>query len=148
MPEIRLRRIESLLREEICALIQTGQVKDPRVEPLTTVTEVKVSRDLGHAKVWVSRFGDRDAVSQTVDALNHAAGYIQGVLARRISLRVFPRLSFHRDDAMENGFRIARKLREIAAASAAPGEAGASEAPGPSPAAGDDRAAAPPLENR
>ena len=41
-------------------MIFTGEIKDPRVEPLTTVTEVKVSRDLGHAKVWVSRFGDRD----------------------------------------------------------------------------------------
>ena len=113
MPEIRLRRIESLLREEICSMIITGQIKDPRVEPLTTVTEVKVTRDLGHAKVWVSRFGDREAVSQTVDALNHAAGFIQGVLARRIALRTFPRLTFHRDDAMENGFRVAQKLRDI-----------------------------------
>ena len=94
-------------------MIVMGQIKDPRVEPLTTVTEVNLSRDLGHAKVWVSRFGDRDAVSQTVDALNHAAGFIQGVLARRIPLRVFPHLSFHRDDAMENGFRVAKKLRDI-----------------------------------
>ncbi len=113
MPEIRLRRIESLLREEICSMIITGQIKDPRIEPLTTVTEVKVTRDLGHAKVWVSRFGDRDAISQTVDALNHAAGFIQGVLSKRISLRTFPRLTFHRDDAMENGFRVAQKLRDI-----------------------------------
>ena len=94
-------------------MIVTGQIKDPRVEPLTTVTEVNLSRDLGHAKVWVSRFGDREAVGQTVEALNHAAGFIQGVLARRISLRVFPHLSFHRDDAMENGFRVAKKLRDI-----------------------------------
>jgi ribosome-binding factor A len=118
MPEIRLRRIESLLREEICSMIATGQIKDPRVEPLTTVTEVKVTKDLGHAKVWVSRHGDRDAVSQTVDALNHAAGYIQGVLSKRISMRIFPRLTFHRDDAMENGFRVAQKLREITASDA------------------------------
>jgi ribosome-binding factor A len=90
-----------------------GEIKDPRVEPLTTVTEVKLSRDLGHAKVWVSRFGDRDAVDGSVAALNHAAGYIQGILAKRISLRTFPRLAFFRDDAMENGFRIAQKLRDI-----------------------------------
>jgi ribosome-binding factor A len=115
MPEIRLRRIESLVREEICSMLATGQIKDPRIEPLTTVTEVKVSRDLGHAKVWVSRHGDRAAVSQSVDALNHAAGFIQGVLSKRISLRVFPRLTFLRDDAMENGFRIAQKLKEISA---------------------------------
>jgi ribosome-binding factor A len=113
MPEIRLRRIESLLRSEICSMIQRGEIKDPRVEPLTTVTEVKLSRDLGHAKVWVSRFGDRGLVDGSVAALNHAAGYIQGILCKRISLRTFPRLAFFRDDAMENGFRIAQKLRDI-----------------------------------
>ena len=113
MPEVRLRRIESVLREEICSMIARGEIKDPRVESMTTVTEVKVARDLGHAKVWVSRFGDRAEVAQSVEALNHAAGFIQGVLSKRISLRTFPRLTFHLDNAMENGFRVAQKLRDI-----------------------------------
>ena len=113
MAEVRLRRIESLLRQEICSMMMTGEIKDPRIEALTTVTEVKVTRDLGHAKVWVSRFGDREAVAGSVAALNHAAGFIQGVLSKRISLRIFPRLTFLLDDSMENGFRIAQKLREI-----------------------------------
>ena len=113
MAEVRLRRIESVLREEICSMIFQGEIKDPRVERLTTVTEVNVSRDLGHAKVWVSRFGDRAAVAESVDALNHAAGFIQSVLAKRISLRIFPKLTFLLDDSMENGFRIAKKLRDV-----------------------------------
>ena len=113
MAEIRLRRIESLIRQEICSMISTGQIKDPRIEQLTTVTEVNVSRDLGHAKVWVSRFGDRAAVAGSVDGLNHAAGFIQGVLSKRISLRVFPRLTFLVDNSMENGFRVVQKLRDI-----------------------------------
>jgi ribosome-binding factor A len=94
-------------------MIARGEIKDPRIEPLTTITEVSLSKDKAHAKVWVSRFGSRDALAESVAALNHAAGYIQGVLAKRISLRIFPRLTFLRDDAMENGFRIAQKLREI-----------------------------------
>jgi ribosome-binding factor A len=113
MSEVRLRRIESLLREEICSMIFTGEIKDPRIERLTTVTEVNISRDLGHAKVWVSRFGDREAVADSVDALNHAAGFIQLALSRRISLRSFPKLTFLRDDSMENGFRIVKKLRDV-----------------------------------
>ena len=113
MAEVRLRRLESLLREEICSMIFSGEIKDPRVERLTTVTEVNLSRDLGHAKVWVSRFGDREAVAASVDALNHAAGFIQGVLSKRISVRTFPRLTFLLDDSMENGFRVAKKLREL-----------------------------------
>ncbi len=94
-------------------MIFKGEIKDPRVERLTTVTEVNVSRDLGHAKVWVSRYGDRAAVAESVEALNHAAGFIQGVLSKRISLRTFPKLTFLLDDSMENGFRIAKKLREV-----------------------------------
>ena len=94
-------------------MIQRGDIKDPRLEPLTTVTEVKISRDLSHARVWVSRFGERDTLEGSIVALNHAAGFIQQVLSRRISLRTFPRLAFYRDDAMENGFRIAQKLRDI-----------------------------------
>ena len=113
MPEIRLRRIESLLRSEISSMLATGEIKDPRIEPLTTITEVRITRDMSHAKVWVSRFGERETVSGGVQALNHAAGYIQGVLSKRVSLRVFPHLHFLLDDAMENGFRVAQKLREI-----------------------------------
>ena len=94
-------------------MIARGEIKDPRIEPLTTITEVNLAKDMGHAKVWVSRFGSREAVSESVAGLNHAAGYIQGVLAKRISLRVFPHLTFLRDDAMENGFRIAQKLRDL-----------------------------------
>jgi ribosome-binding factor A len=114
MAEIRLRRIESEIRRELAAMIQRGEIRDPRLVTLTTVTEVKVTRDLAHAKVWVSRFGERRELEEGVMALNHAAGYIQGVLARRIPLRTFPKLTFILDDSMERGFRVVQKLREIA----------------------------------
>jgi ribosome-binding factor A len=113
MAELRLKRIESQLRQEIAAMIQRGEIKDPRVESLTIVTAVEVTKDLAHAKVWVSRFGDRARLEAGIEALNHAAGYIQGVLARRIPLRSFPHLHFVLDDSMERGFRISQKLRDI-----------------------------------
>jgi ribosome-binding factor A len=113
MAELRLKRIESLLRQEICSMIFMGEIKDPRVEKLTTVTDVELSKDLGHAKVFVSRFGERAVLEGSVKALNHAAGFIQGVLAKRISIRTFPKLAFILDDSIEKGFRITKKLREI-----------------------------------
>ncbi len=121
MAELRLKRIESLLRQEICSMIITGEIKDPRLEKLTTVTDVELSRDLGHAKVYVSRFGDRKALEGSVQALNHAAGFIQGVLSKRISLRIFPKLLFILDDSIERGVRITKKLREISAGSSGSG---------------------------
>jgi ribosome-binding factor A len=111
--ELRLKRIESLLRQEICSMIFMGEIKDPRLEKLTTVTGVELSKDLSHAKIYVSRFGERKALEASVEALNRAAGFIQGTLARRISLRTFPRLAFILDDSIEKGFRITKKLREI-----------------------------------
>lgn len=113
MPELRLKRLESLIREKIGLMISMGEIKDPRVEPLTTITEVSLSKDMGHAKVYVSRYGDPQTLKECVDALNHAAGYIQGVLSRQISLRVFPKLRFIVDESIARGFRIAAKLREI-----------------------------------
>jgi ribosome-binding factor A len=114
MSELRLKRLESLLREEISGMIQRGEIKDPRLEKLTTVTDVTLSRDLGHARVYVSRFGEREELAASVAALNHAAGFIQGVLSRRVSMRTFPRLTFILDDSIARGFRITEKLRDIA----------------------------------
>ncbi|OHD74116.1 MAG: ribosome-binding factor A [Spirochaetes bacterium RBG_13_68_11] len=113
MAELRLKRIESLLLRELAAMIQRGEIKDPRVESLTTVTAVEVTKDLAHAKVWVSRFGERERLAGSVEALNHASGFIRSALAQRIPLRTFPRLRFVLDDSMERGFRIAQKLRDI-----------------------------------
>lgn len=95
-------------------MILKGEIKDPRVESLTTVTDVEVSKDMGHAKVFVSRYGERKDLESSVKALNHAAGFIQGVLARRISLRIFPHLTFILDDSIERGARITKTLRELA----------------------------------
>ena len=113
MAELRLKRIESLILRELAAMIQRGEIKDPRVESLTTITAVEVTKDLAHAKVWVSRFGERERLSGGVEALNHASGFIRSALAHRIPLRTFPRLRFVLDDSMERGFRIAQKLRDI-----------------------------------
>ena len=112
MAELRLKRIESLLQKELAAMIQRGEIKDPRVESLTTVTAVEVTKDLAHAKVWVSRFGERERLAGSVEALNHASGFIRSTLAQRIPLRTFPRLHFVLDDSMERGFRIAQKLKD------------------------------------
>ena len=113
MAEQRLKRIESLLQQELATMIQRGEIKDPRVESLTTITAVEVTKDLAHAKVWVSRHGERERLAAGVEALNHAAGFIRGELARRVPLRTFPRLRFVLDDSMERGFRIAQKLRDV-----------------------------------
>jgi ribosome-binding factor A len=114
MGEIRLKRVESLLREEMSRMISLGRIKDPRIAPLTLITEVNLSKDMKHAKVWVSFHGDPKLLDDGVTALNHAAGFIQSSLAKNISIRMMPRLSFVADHAIERGARISRILREVA----------------------------------
>jgi len=112
MADTRLRRIESLLREEICSMISKGEIKDPRVESLTTVTEVNVTRDLGHAKVWVSRFGDAGGVRQRRCPQPRRGLHPGGALEEDLPAG-FPPPALPPRHSMENGFRIAQKLRDV-----------------------------------
>ena len=114
MAEIRLRKVESLLKEEISGLISRRVIKDPRLAPLTTITDVEVSRDLHYAKVFVSLFGDTEIREQSVNALNHASGFIHAKLKKNIRLRFIPKLTFFADDSIERGVRLTNKLRDIA----------------------------------
>ena len=113
MAEVRLRKVESLLREEISGLISRRVIKDPRLAPLTTITDVEVSRDLHYAKVYVSLYGDPEIRAQSVDALNHASGFIHAKLKKNIRLRFIPTLRFFADDSIERGVRLTNKLRDL-----------------------------------
>jgi ribosome-binding factor A len=113
MSEVRLRKVESLLRAEISSLITLGVIKDPRVPHLAAVTGVEVSGDLRHAKVFVSFVGSDEERDACVEALNHAAGFVQKKLGESLRMRAIPRPTFHRDDSIERGVRITGKIRDL-----------------------------------
>jgi ribosome-binding factor A len=113
MSELRQKRVESLIREHIAALIHRQAIKDPRVQSLAVVTQVVSSKDLKHSKVYISYYGDPGLRRECVMGLNHAAGFVQRELASSLRLRFVPRLTFVEDSSIEQGFRIAQKLREI-----------------------------------
>jgi ribosome-binding factor A len=111
MSEVRLRKVESLLKHEISDLLAKSVVKDPRIHPMTAVTDV--SRDLHYAKVYVSFFGEEAERRGSAGALNHAAGFIQRELGKRLRLRFIPKLTFYPDNSIERGVRVTQKIREI-----------------------------------
>ena len=113
MSEFRLKRVENLLREQIGGLILKGEIKDPRVDSLLSVTHVKVSKDVGYADVYVSSIQSDKKVERAVDALNHAAGFIQYKMRGKIHLRNTPILRFKKDDGIAEGFRMTQKLKEL-----------------------------------
>ncbi|MCD6397916.1 MAG: 30S ribosome-binding factor RbfA [Spirochaetaceae bacterium] len=109
----RLQRIRNLIQEEIGKMILMDVIKDPRISNLISVSEVSVSKDIKYAKVYISGFESTKSVNNSVEALNHAAGFIQMKLAKRLKTRNTPKLSFFTDSSIENGIEMIKKIEEI-----------------------------------
>lgn len=112
MSSHRLQRVESELRKEL-SLIFSDFLKDPRIT-MATATRARVSRDLRHAKVWVSVVGDTATVHEVMMVLRNAAHSIRMELARRMTLRRVPELDFVYDDAVDHSMRIGGILADLA----------------------------------
>lgn len=129
----RMQRVADQIQRELASLIQM-EVSDPRVG-MVSVTAVSVSRDLAHAKVYVtvlnsltddpelnsstlSEPGDLDKleVQENIDALNKAAGYLRSLLAKRLSTRSVPKLRFYYDGSIERGQQLSSLIDSALAA--------------------------------
>ncbi len=108
----RTERLNEQFREEISDLL-LRQVKDPRLGVFITVTQVSVSPDLSHARVFVSVMGSAEEKQGALQGLDAAAAYIRHEMGQRLSLRRTPRLSFRHDDSMEQGAHILDLLDEV-----------------------------------
>jgi ribosome-binding factor A len=113
MPNYRPQRVSQLLGQQLGLMISQGEIKDPRVGSLVSVSRVEVSKDFSFAKVYVSSFESREKLDGAVAGLNHAAGFIQANIAKRVRLRMTPRLSFLADHGIEDGFLINKKIKEV-----------------------------------
>jgi ribosome-binding factor A len=107
----RIDRVNQLIKEEISGLLQRG-LKDPRLG-FVTVTEVDVSKDLRHAKVFVSILGSEDDWRATLEALESASGYIRHWLRQNVRLRYIPELAFRPDRSMAHAAHIQELLMRL-----------------------------------
>src|SRR5581483_2664722 len=107
----RPERLAHELKSEVSAIISRG-LHDPRVG-FATVTQVRVSPDLRHARVFVSIFEAAEKQRETLAALNHAAGFIRSEATSRLRLRRSPELVFALDESVERGDRMSRLIEEI-----------------------------------
>jgi ribosome-binding factor A len=110
MSDIRLRRVESILQDEIGLLIVSSQIKDPRVSSFLTITRVSSARDFSFARVYVSSFENEGKLKAGVEALNHAAGFIQSRVAKKLKTRQTPKLNFIGDSSISQSMEINRKI--------------------------------------
>lgn len=99
--------------QKVLAEIIRGEIKDPRISPLTSVVAVEVAPDLKTCKVWISVLGDDKARQDTYAGLKSAEGYIKGRLARTINLRNTPDLTFVMDQSIEYGVTMSKKIDEV-----------------------------------
>ena len=106
----RMRRVDEAVREVLSDAI-TKHLQDPRVG-FVTVTGVKTSPDLRHARVYVSVLGAEREREASLDGLRSAHGLLQGMLASELKLKRTPTLTFHYDDSVDHGMRITQLLAE------------------------------------
>ena len=108
----RIDRIEEQIRMEVSEIIER-EIQDPRIG-LATVTAVKVSPDLRHARVFVTVLGDAEQRKKTLEGLRSAASYTRRSLGKRLHhLKRIPELIFDYDESVEKGMRIEELLDQI-----------------------------------
>ena len=107
----RLERVNQLIKEEVSMLLQR-ELKDPRLG-FVTVTEVDVTPDLKHAKVYVSVLGKDAQWTASFQALDSARGFVWSWLRRHLDLRVTPEIAFRPDRSMEHAAHIQSLLAEL-----------------------------------
>ena len=106
----RHERVAGEIRYEISAML-AGELKDPRLIALATVTEVRMTPDLKQARVYVSVMGTEAEQASTIKGLTAAAGFIRHELSERLQLRRAPELFFVLDRSEEYAQRINELLR-------------------------------------
>ena len=106
----RTLRIAEQIQRELAELIRL-ELKDPRVG-MVTLTDVEVTADYAHAKVFFTTLGTGEQIVAATAGLNHAAGFLRHQLGQRIKLRGIPQLHFIYDESVERGVRLSRLIDE------------------------------------
>ena len=110
---IKNTRINGEVQKELSSIIR-GEIKDPRIHPMTSVMAVEVAPDLKTCKAYISVLGNQEAKEATIRGLNSAEGYIRRQLARNLNLRNTPEIRFILDESIEYGVNMSKLIDDIA----------------------------------
>ena len=109
---IKNTRINGEVQRELANLIR-GDLKEPRIHPLTSVTAVEVAPDLKTCKAYISVMGDDKAKEDTLAGLKSAEGFLKNQLAKNINLRNTPQIRFVLDTSIEYGVNMSKLIQEV-----------------------------------
>jgi ribosome-binding factor A len=112
MQNKRTDRINSLLREILAQIIQR-EVKNPNLSPLTSISQVDISRDLSFARVYVNAIGTPEEKQKTLNAIIQARSFISHTASQKVRLRIFPTLRFYLDTSADKQMHIDAVLEKL-----------------------------------
>ncbi len=109
---IKNTRINGEVLKELSNIIR-GEIKDPRIHPMTSVVAVEVAPDLKSCKAYISVLGDEAAQKDTLAGLKSAEGYIRTKLAHTVNLRNTPQIRFILDQSIEYGVNMSKLINDV-----------------------------------
>ena len=104
-------RVNNEVLRALSDIIRT-QIKDPRVGPMTSVTDVYVAPDLKTCKAYISTLGEEEELAAAVEGLKNAEGFIRRQLAHDVNLRHTPEIEFIADDSIHYGVKMSKMIDE------------------------------------
>ena len=109
---IKNTRINGEVQRELSNIIR-GEIKGPRINPLTSVVAVEVAPDLKTCKAYISVLGDEESQAKTLAGLKSAEGFIRSKLAKTVNLRNTPEIRFVLDQSIEYGVKMSKMIDEV-----------------------------------
>ncbi len=109
---VKNTRINGEVLKELSNIIRS-EIKDPRINPMTSVVSVEVAPDLKTCKAYISVLGDEKSQKDTITGLKSAEGYIRRQLARTVNLRNTPEIRFILDQSIEYGINMSKLIDEV-----------------------------------
>ena len=109
---VKNTRINGEVLKELSNIIRS-EIKDPRINPMTSVVSVEVAPDLKTCKAYISVLGDEQSQKDTITGLKSAEGYIRRELARTVNLRNTPEIKFILDQSIEYRINMSKLIDEV-----------------------------------
>ncbi|MBE7065980.1 MAG: 30S ribosome-binding factor RbfA [Ruminococcaceae bacterium] len=108
----RIARISGEMKRVLSDIIR-NDLKDPRIPVITSITNVKLTRDLKYAKVYVSLYGTEEEINAALDCFDKSKGFIRKMIGQKMTIRCLPELTFIRDDSLEYGAYMSKRITEL-----------------------------------
>lgn len=109
---VKNTRVNGEVHRALAEIIRS-EIKDPRINPMTSVVTVEVAPDLKTCKAWISVLGDEESCRETMAGLKSAEGYIRNLLAKTVNLRNTPEIKFIMDQSIAYGVSMTKRIDDV-----------------------------------